>query len=417
MKNLITVLIAFILTSSLKAQGVNDMVSMSANYTNQVFYSFDNGEVANISNLDWNIAFSLSGEGALGSSIILNEATSSLWGAPLDTNQWATFDSTGYANSWEQILNSDTSWTNGAFNKNRGQDGFFDLGWGALNPSNNYWTFGDSLYLIKLGNGSFKKLWIMSLKTGVWTFKYANPDGTNEVTLNVTKSDYTNKNFIYVSLENDAIIDREPDNTTWDIMFSKHTDFVNPPGIYIGVTSVFNNIGLYTAKSNEIDNAAALVASTPQTNFNQNTINIGRTWKKRVSGNWVVNDSIAYYAWNIDSTSLFRIVFTGFDGQSTGNTYFNIEKLATVGLDESNFVNETITVYPNPTSDNFTIKYIGDNNEVFNINLFNNQGELVLQKTKINNSVTIDIQYLPKGIYFYQISSYSSLKTGKLIVQ
>jgi hypothetical protein len=417
MKKTLTIVITFILATNLNAQGVNDMVSMSTNYTNQVFYSFENGEVANISNLDWNIAFSLSGEGALGSSIILNEATSSLWGAPLDTNDWATFDSTGYASSWQQLLNSDTSWTNGAFNHNRGQDSFFDLGWGTLNPNNNYWTFGDSLYMIKLGDGSFKKLWIVSLKTGVWTFKYANPDGTNEVTLNITKADYTNKNFVYVSLQNDAIIDREPDNTTWDIMFSKHTDFVNPPGMYIGVTSVFNNVGLYTATSNEVDNAAALVATTPQTSFNQNTINIGRTWKKRVSGNWVVNDSIAYFAWNIDSTSLFRIVFTAFDGQSTGNAYFNIEKLGTVGLSEAISDKETVVLYPNPTSDNFTIKFTTNSDEVYNVNLFNNQGELVLKKTKINNTVNIDVQDLPKGIYFYQIISKSIQKTGKLIVQ
>ena len=416
MKSFITIFMALILSVNLNAQGINDMVSMQTNYTNQVFYSFENGEVANISNLDWNIAFSLSGQGALGSSIILNEATSSLWAAPLDTNAWATFDSTGYATAWEQLLNSDTSWTNGAFNKYRGQNSFFDLGWGNLDPNNNYWTLGDSLYLIKLGDGSFKKLWIKSLKTGVWNFKYANPNGTNEVSMTITKTDYTNKNFIYVSLENDAIIDREPDNTTWDILFSKHTDFVNPPGMYIGVTSVFNNVGLYTATSNEVDNAAALVTTAPQTQYNQNVINIGRTWKKRVSGNWVVLDSIAYFAWNIDSTNLYRIVFTDFDGQSTGNAYFNIEKLGTASVSEFGLSNK-IEIYPNPTSDQFTIQFNNQSDEFFNVNLYNQNGELILQKQNLKNTIKIDVQDLPKGIYLYQIIGETNQKTGKVIIQ
>lgn len=416
MKGFIKICMALVVSSSAYAQGVDDMVSMEANYTNQVFYSFENGEVSSVTNLDWNIAFSLSGEGALGSSILLNEGTSQLWGAPLDTNAWLTFDSTGYLNAWEQLLNSDTSWTNGAFNKYRGQDSFFDMGWGDLDPSNNYWTFGDSLYLIKLGDGSFKKLWIESLKTGVWSFKYADPDGSNENSISITKADYSNKNFVYVSLENGTLIDREPDNTTWDIMFTKHTDYVSPPGMFIGVTSVFNNIGLYTAYSNEIDLASALNATMPQTDYNQDVINIGRTWKKRVSGNWVVRDTIAYFAWNIDSTDLYRIVFTDFEGQTTGKTYFNIEKIATAGVDE-NSSELGYSIYPNPTSNDVTIVLPNENAEQLEFKLFNINGEVVLQRSNVLNLEKINIEHLPAGIYVYQLLGKTENAKGKLIIR
>ena len=236
MKTVLKTLSLLIISFNLAAQGINDSTSMEALYTNQVFYSFENGEVASISNEDWNIAFSLSGEGALGSSILLNEATTNLWAAPVDTSAWETFDSTGY-NSWEELLNSDTSWTNGAFNAYRGSASFFDLGWGILDPANNYWTFGDSLYLVKLPDGSFKKLWIESLKTGVWNFKYAAPDGSDEQTISITKTDYPTKNFIYFSLETNSIIDREPDQNSWDILFTKHRDEV-APGMIVSVTGV-----------------------------------------------------------------------------------------------------------------------------------------------------------------------------------
>ncbi len=414
MKKIILFAILYLVANNTNAQGINDQTSMGQFYTNQVFYSFENGEVANITNNDWNIAFSVLGQGAKGSSILLNEATSSLWQAPLDTTAWATFDSTGYASAWDQLLNSDTSWTNGAFNRFRGGASFFDLGWGSLDPSNNYWTLGDSLYLIKLGDGSFKKLWIKSLKTGVWNFTYADPNGANENSITITKTDYPNKNFVYVLLENGTIIDREPDNATWDIMWTKHTDYINPPGLYIGVTSVFNNIGVWTAKSEEVDLNAALNATTPQTAYTQNVINIGRTWKKRVSGQWVVNDSTAYFAWDRDSVNLYRIVFTGFDGMITGNSYFNILKLATADV-TNNYSSINSIIYPNPVNTNLTIKLANNtNNGVFK--LYNLNGQLVLSKKLFDTKTVINIENLSKGIYIYTLNDGNELKQEKLVI-
>ena len=151
----------------------------------------------------------------------------------------------------------------------RGASGTFDMGWGVLNPLNNYWTFGDSLYLIKLSDNSFRKLWIVSLKSGTWEYKYANVDGSNEQTFSIVKSTYPNRNFVYHSILNNVIIDREPDNTTWDIMFAKHTDYISYAGQYVSVTSVFNNRNVWSAKAYEADYVAASTSITPQTTLNQ----------------------------------------------------------------------------------------------------------------------------------------------------
>ena len=43
------------------AQQVYDVVQINPGYTNQVFYSMPNGEVSNISNTDWDLAFQISG--------------------------------------------------------------------------------------------------------------------------------------------------------------------------------------------------------------------------------------------------------------------------------------------------------------------------------------------------------------------
>lgn len=391
--------------------GNPDSVSMDALYSKQVFYQFENGVVLNADNENWNIGFSVKSTGAAGSSILLNEANSRLWAVPHDTSFWTSFDTTAYL-TWDELLNSDTSWTNGAFNTYRGADGMFDLGWGILDPLNNYWTFGDSLYLIKLGSGSFKKLWIESLKTGVWKFKYANLDGSGETELEITKADYPNRNFIYCSLETGTIVDREPDASTWDITFIKHRDEVSP-GVFTSVTSVFSNVGLWTSKSHELDYTSAISAFNPEP-FSQNIINIGREWKYYSGGVWTVYDSIAYYAWSMDSSALYRIVFTHFEGMATGKVKFDIAKIGTAGYD---VVNTPIncSVYPNPASASINIMFAEEGEHDYY--LYNVAGVMV-QNGKLDDQLSIlDLQLLPNGMYLLKLENNTNAATIKIIVE
>jgi len=419
MKILLSILGISALILSANAQSVNDSISMNALYSNQVFYSLDNGEVSNINNNDWDLGFSLSGNGAAGSAIILNEATTTLWAFTGDTADWNTFDTTNHS-SWEQLLNTDTTWTNGAFNKYRGAISNFDMGWGVLNPLNNYWTFGDSLYLAKLSDNSYKKLWIISLKSGVWEFKYANVDGSNEQTFTIDKSNYSNRNFVYHSMLNSSTNDREPDNTTWDIMFAKHTDYLFPPGMNASVTSVFNNRDVWSAKAYEADYAAASTSTTPQTTFNQNINNIGREWKKYSGGVWSVYDSIAYFVYDNDSTNFYRIVFTGFGGMSTGKAYFNKEMLQTVSV--NNFDDEIVfSIYPNPATSNITllIDYVGS--DVMTIEIIDLSGKLVHNEAiSLQNGINqklLNISQLNSGFYIINLKGKQFITTQKLIVR
>ena len=409
MKKIITIFTLGLISFNVNGQAVNDSISMESLYTNQVFYSLDNGEVSNINNNDWELGFSADGDGAAGSAIILNEATATLWAYPSDTADWNSFDTTGHL-SWEQLLNTDTSWTNGAFNVHRGAAGGLDMGWGVLNPLNNYWTFGDSLYLAKLSDNSFRKIWIVSLKTGVWEYKYANVDGSNEQSFTIDKSNYPNKNFVYHSMLTDQVIDREPDNTTWDIMFAKHVDYLSPSGIYQGVTSVFNNRNVWTAKAHETDSATAATSITPQTTFNQNITNIGREWKTyNSSTGWAVYDSIAYFAFDNDSTNFYRIVFTGFGGLATGKAYFNTEMLQTVSV--VNYKNKIInfSVYPNPATDNVTLLMDYYESSNMNISTVDLSGKMVYNEVQqlISgiNQKTININQLKSGIYILRLQN------------
>jgi hypothetical protein len=352
---------------------------------------------------------------------MLNEGSTELYAYPGDTADWGTFDTTGYA-SWERLLNSDTSWTNGAFNVHRGAAGPLDLGWGVLNPANNYWTFGDSLYLAKLNDGSYRKLWIVSLKTGVWEYKYANVNGTNEQTFTIAKSSYPNKNFVYHSMETDAIIDREPDNTTWDFILGKHVDYVNPPGMYVNVTGIFNNRNVWSAKAHFSDSADAAAANVAQTDLNQNVVNIGREWKKFSAGSWNVYDSIAYFVYDNDSTNFYRIQFTGFESgfSGLGRAFFNKELLHTVGIDGVE-KSMKLSMYPNPATDKVTLLLDYPQNHVMNIELVNLSGQVVHREqvslfSGINQKI-IDVNHLQSGIYLLNLVNAEFKSTQKLIIR
>ena len=92
MKKIITILSAVFFAFNANSQVEQDTLTMGAFYANQVYYSLDNGEVATVSNTNWDLAFSMAGHGAAGSAILINEGNTTLWAYPGDTTNWNTFD-------------------------------------------------------------------------------------------------------------------------------------------------------------------------------------------------------------------------------------------------------------------------------------------------------------------------------------
>ncbi len=416
MKNLIILVLVFFAINS-NAQNVEEYITMGEKYKNQIFYSLENGVVATVENKGWDIAFSCSGRGAAGSAILINELSTTLWNGTQDTSQWNSIDTTDL-NNWERLLNSDTTWTNGAFNAHRGATGNFDMGWGVLNPQNNFWTLGDSIYVAKVGP-NFKKIWILSLKQGVWEFKYADLDGNNEKTISFDKKDYPNRNFLYFSFQTGEFIDREPDNTTWDLTFVKHQDEVIP-GLIIPVTSVFSNVKVWSAKSNLGSYDDAIAATQPLTAFTQKIDNIGREWKKFDSSipGWSVFDNNAYFVYNSDSTQLYRIVFTGFAGQDSGEVLFEKELLQTVDVTDVDHFNH-LKIMPSVAKSSTVVFLNAQQQASIEMKMYNMAGEQVYENQveilEGINLLPIDLSHLPQGIYLVKVGNSQWSSTLKLI--
>lgn len=72
-----------------------------------------------------------------------------------------------------------------------------------------------------------------------------------------------------------------------------------------------------------------------------------------------------------------------------------------------------ITTYPNPSQGVFDV--LVEHNELpFEINVYDQLGQVVYHSTEENQQVSLDLQHLPKGIYILQVSNSTLNQTVKL---
>jgi len=290
-------------------------ISLGAGYANEIYCRLNDGLITTVPRNNWDIAFSVSPREA---AILANSTSGVILKAYPVSSGWNwsdPIDTIGYS-SWTTLYNSDTTWTEGAFNMNA--TGHPNYGWGLYDINTHNLT-GISLYIIKTRNESFKKIWIMNKISAEqkYSFRYSDLDGSNEKTINLDLAGST-KNFVYYSVDTDEEVDREPDKDKWDILFTKWIDkSINYP-----VTGVLQNIGVSAQESTDTDPMSKVF---PATGFLTDISTIGSDWK-------IIN--MDTYQYTIDETRVFfvkdlkgdvyRIKFKTFDGSTTGNLTFDV---------------------------------------------------------------------------------------------
>ncbi len=386
---------------------VTDTVSLGTGYANQVWYSLQNGDQGSAPKNNWDIAFDLS---AYGASVLANTATGTkVWlYAAGDTADWATLDTAGLS-TWPAKYNSDTSWALGAFNQ--GQSSTFDMGWGMYNSITHY-VDGDSLYIVKLADNSFRKLWIMQLANGIYTFRYATLDNSSAQLVVLDKTNYAGKNFVYYSLQNDAAIDREPLSASWDLLFTQYTAFIPQP---YSVAGVLASNGVTVAEARGVDvNNADYTSYTFVTPINE----IGYDWKAFTSS-WTIEDSLVYFV-RVASGDVWKVVFTGFSGSSTGNYIFTKELISPASLNETE-ATAIKALYPNPATDNTTLMLGTETNAPVAITVVDFTGKTVYAATSAT-SPGLQQHVLPAnewapGMYIVSVLADGRMHYSKLVVR
>lgn len=416
MKKIILTSIAVLALLGSKAQIIIDTVSIGAGYANQKWYSLQNDEQGSAPKNNWDIAFDVAG--GYGTSIHINSITGTmLWTYPsADTSAWATVDTTGIS-TWTPKYNSETSWAMGAFDQGMVTSNPNDVGWGVYNSVTHIIT-GDSLFVIKLSNGSYKKLWIINVAGGGYNFKYADLDGNNLQTKFLLKSTYSGKNFAYYSLQTNMELNREPvASANWDLLFTQYTAFIPTP---YTVSGVLANKGVDVAQADDVTNPSTYNNWSAHT-FGTDINIIGYDWKAYTSS-WKLTTDTVYFV-KSKQGDIWKLIFTGFGGASTGNYIFSKEKVSAVGIKENEHLTlATTALYPNP-SNQAQVTLLYNFEKEFNsavLSVMDLSGRVIYTEA-LNNTIGMHTQpistsQLSAGVYVVSVNVDGQLIQQKLIV-
>jgi Secretion system C-terminal sorting domain len=416
MKRLLTALLCAIAFSTF-AQ--NDSVSLGAGAKNMVFYSLATHAKTYAANDDWHIAFSaryINGFTypltSIAAAVRINEAFGlKVFRSPNQRlAQWASFDTTGW-HGWQQMHNPDTTWNIGAFNINRDTADQFNYGWGEYNGSDHNIYSDSSLYLIQLPDGSFKKFAILTLVYDTaFNVQYADLNGAT-TNLQIVKAPVNAlRNFYYVNLNTNAILDKEPNLSDWDFTVLRYNNTVYDS------TNTTQDIGIF---SNDADNINLATGVAAQQNCYSggnlsNLMNaIGKSWRNTASDSIYPDQS--YFI--IGPASTYKFTVTGFGGAASGNLFFSESTCATAGIAAlSNISN--LSIYPVPASDHIHISFQSTTEGETTLQLVDMTGRSMLSQTQTTligeNSTSLNTASLSAGDYILSITT-ETAKVNRLL--
>lgn len=390
-------------------------VSTDPGNAEQVWYSLQNGIVDSAALDEWDLAFEMTGFNA---SILVNTAKGlTVYETPSAIADWDAVNTVDTAN-WTMIENSDSSWSEGALThgNNLYDPNGFNLGWGNYSTATHV-VAGNKIYVIGLADGtSWMKLRINSLANSVYSFTYANLDGTNSHDAELNKSGFTGKNFGYWSFATNATMDREPLTADWDLLFTKYIGFVPTP---YPVSGVLQN---KTVTALQVDGVPTADATWTNDPFNVNMNILGSDWKSydfNLNDYTIVPDR-TYFVKDVTG-NIWKIVFTAYGGGATGDMSFNQQMVSATGINEVTAHQGTLVTYPNPVTNGQAQLIMDVPAHDGMLHVMNLAGQQMLQQqwSGLNglSTRTLDVSGLAKGVYILRFDAANSSTTGKLVVE
>ena len=382
-------------------------LSMGASYAYDIYYSLTDGITATPERTNWELAFSTN---PYDNNIRINSGNIvALYEVSNDINEWENI--TTLNSGALRLRNSNVDWSFGAFVVNT-SDGL-NYGWGDYNSETNI-IEGSRIYIITYGTNT-KKMIINSLDSGVYNFVISNLDGSSEENISIDTTPYSDKNFIYYSLETNEILDREPNSSSWDLLFTKYEEDLNnevanpliysQPYFVAGVLTNGNSIAQYEGNTSDI-----IPFSELDTTSNINTI--GWDWKE-YTGTFSIVSDLSYFISNQSQTSVYKIIFDSFSGQSSGNVSFNILETEQLLDHQNDFSKNELNIYPNPSSGIFYLDF-QPSSDIY-VSIKNLAGQTI-KSEKLNSSNLIDLSDQDQGLYIIHITGTNINKVKKVSI-
>lgn len=301
-------------------------IHMDANSSSDVYTSLAMGEVKAVARTDWDIAFSTPTQSA---TVLINEGAGVELYCVGDSTDWDNVNESSIA-GLQPRFNDKTGWLVGAFNRNADVSDVFNFGWGHYNFADHN-VYGDSIYIIKLTDGSLKKFFYRKRTGGSAThhLKWANPDGSSETQATVVATSYVgSRNFIHYSIVNQQIVEAEPLAEEWDLLFTRYiTQIPTGPASFMNypVMGILSNSGVQVARVTGVHPEKAVESDAPA-GYSSLADAIGYDWK--------VSDPITHAISLVDSLSYFiqakdgkkyQLYFTHYGGSEEGTIEYKIK--------------------------------------------------------------------------------------------
>ena len=403
-------LLIFVFTGFAALAQTEVSLTLDASYTKKVFYSFENGEVGSMRNDNWDIAIATYSTQT--ASIRINGG----FGAELfqytggDTASWNNLDTAGLSTltNWNQCRDNQSAFEPSAFEANA--SGHPDYGWGKYN-SVTHNVVGTSLFVLKTVVGDYKKVWIkeqIAIGNSI-QIEVADLDNTNNYSKTINKS-VGSKNYVYLNLATETLMDNEPSNQTYDLVFTKYEGLAGP-NAYYPLTGVVLNRGV---KSAEVKGLPVEDADLATALFTEDIDVIGSDWKSFNMDifQWKLQDSLSYFVEDLKG-NIWHLWFTDWEGASTGNLKFMQQLVVTSNVSE--LENKSgIKIYPNPATENFTLQL---NEEVTQLSIFDVTGKMVYVNNNLNfNELNLSATELGSGLFLVQTKG-KTIETQKLFIK
>jgi len=417
MKQFIT-LFALIISVGLFAQTTVE-VSTGDGYTNENYYSFATENQSTSPRDNWDVAFvtdnfDVNVHANNGAGVMVYTYPNG------DITAWDNIDTTGLHN-WTPLYNSIENMNMGAFLRNTIPGDDFDYGWGRYNMTTHQIT-GDSLFIVKTVSGDYKKFWIVSRNpvpgTNSWDIKYANIDGSDDQTVTISADNYITKNMVHYSIDNNAVVDKEPASSDWELLFTRYYDYSIP----YYVTGVLANTSRVSLQQVDGVNQETYESYT-ESMLDQNYSEIGSDWKtfNMDTFTYDIDNERVYFAKVLNNdgsdSTYWKLYFTDFSG-STGGKYTFIQKDVT----DYNSVQEIhglelFKVYPNPANNYLHLITDANQNLEFRISDVTGKEISTGQLNQGFNQQNINISDLTSGVYYISLIGNQGISSQTFIKQ
>lgn len=189
-------------------------------------------------------------------------------------------------------------------------------------------------------------------------------------------------------------------------------------GSFYPVTGVLANENRLTAR---VEGIAPEDAEWYNQSFETNIGLIGSDWKYFDMGSFTfkITEDLSYFFAD-SSDNVWHLVFTGFDGSSTGNAYFNKEKMGALSVENVPVLNSDITMYPNPAVNQVTLQMdVQQSASNVRVTVYNMTGQVMYQSNAVygNTTIQLPISNWENGMYLVRIGNSDHALVKKLIKQ